>query len=293
VGDARPNRVIAAASDARRGHAQETVGLPWRMHLTRRDLLAAGGLLMSSGTGAIGAFGQADGFYGLIGKMTALPGRRDDLIAILLGGVAGMPGCLSYVVARDGADADAIWITEVWDSAASHTASLSLPSVRDAIAKGRPLIAGFGISTVTTPTGGHGLVVPRPTSAEAEVRATLALFLTAFENLDWDRFRQCFDDDATVFFPAPSPPQRHDGRTAVEAGFADVFARIRKAAPSGPPFQRLPPEDLNVEMVNAEVAVATFHLRGADRLARRTVVMGRRGALWRIVHMHATNVPNK
>jgi quinol monooxygenase YgiN len=95
--------------------------------------------------------------HGLIGKMIAVPGQRDALIAILLEGVSGMPGCHSYIVATDPADADAIWITEVWDSKASHDASLSLPSVKQAIAKGRPLIAGFGDMTVTVPVGGYGL----------------------------------------------------------------------------------------------------------------------------------------
>ena len=71
--------------------------------------------------------------FGLIGKMRARPGRRDDLVAVLLDGVSGMPGCLSYVVALDPADADGIWITEVWDTEESHEASLSLPSVQDAI----------------------------------------------------------------------------------------------------------------------------------------------------------------
>jgi quinol monooxygenase YgiN len=75
----------------------------------------------------------------------------------LLEGVADMPGCLSYVVAKDPSDENAIWITEVWDDQASHEASLSLPSVRQAIARGRPLIAGFGESVVTEPVGGHGL----------------------------------------------------------------------------------------------------------------------------------------
>jgi quinol monooxygenase YgiN len=82
--------------------------------------------------------------YGLIGKMRAQPGQRDALIAILAEGTAAMPGCLGYVIARDKADPDALWITETWDSAASHAASLTLPAVRAAIAKGRPLIAGFG-----------------------------------------------------------------------------------------------------------------------------------------------------
>lgn len=95
--------------------------------------------------------------YGLIGKMKAVPGQRDALVSILLDGVAGMPGCLSYVVAQDPADADAIWITEVWDSKASHKASLSLPSVQAAIARGRPLIAGFEQHVETAPVGGHGI----------------------------------------------------------------------------------------------------------------------------------------
>ena len=95
--------------------------------------------------------------YGLIGKMTATAGQRDALIAFLLEGSAGMPGCLSYVVAKDTADENAVWITEVWESKASHDGSLALPSVRKAIASARPIIAGFGSSVVTTPVGGQGL----------------------------------------------------------------------------------------------------------------------------------------
>ena len=95
--------------------------------------------------------------YGLIGKMRTLPGQRDALISILIEGVAGMPGCLSYVVAHDATDPDAIWITEVWESQKSHQASLTLPSVQQAISKGKPLIAGFGERFETKPIGGHGL----------------------------------------------------------------------------------------------------------------------------------------
>lgn len=95
--------------------------------------------------------------YGLIGKMNAVPGQRDALAAILLEGMGAMPGCLSYVVATDPADPDGLWITEVWDQRESHQASLALPRVRAAIARGRPLIAGFGNRVETTPLGGHGL----------------------------------------------------------------------------------------------------------------------------------------
>jgi quinol monooxygenase YgiN len=95
--------------------------------------------------------------YGLIGKITATPGQRDALAAILLEGTQAMPGCVSYIVACDPADNDALWITEVWDSQASHKASLSLPSVQAAIAKGRPLIAGFSNRVETLPVGGVGI----------------------------------------------------------------------------------------------------------------------------------------
>lgn len=99
--------------------------------------------------------------YGLIGKMIAVPGRREELASIMIDGVGGMPGCLSYVVALDTEDENALWITEVWQSEEHHAASLSLPSVQQAIARGRPLIAGFGERTVTAPLGGHGLTVTR------------------------------------------------------------------------------------------------------------------------------------
>lgn len=96
--------------------------------------------------------------YGLISKMNAAPGKREELIKILVDGVAGMPGCLSYVVAKDQTDENGIWVTEIWDKKESHEASLSLPSVQEAIAQGRPLITGFGERFETAPVGGHGLV---------------------------------------------------------------------------------------------------------------------------------------
>jgi quinol monooxygenase YgiN len=95
--------------------------------------------------------------YGLIGKAIAASGKRDELIAVLLEGTNAMPGCLSYIVAKDTTDPNAVWITEVWDSEESHRASLSLPAVQAAIAKGRPLIAGFGERFTTEPIGGVGL----------------------------------------------------------------------------------------------------------------------------------------
>jgi quinol monooxygenase YgiN len=95
--------------------------------------------------------------FGLISKITSTAGQRDTLMAILIEGTSSMPGCLHYVVARDAAEADALWITEIWESREHHHASLALPSVQQAIAKGRPLIQGFAARVETQPVGGHGL----------------------------------------------------------------------------------------------------------------------------------------
>ncbi|ODT83645.1 MAG: antibiotic biosynthesis monooxygenase [Pelagibacterium sp. SCN 64-44] len=95
--------------------------------------------------------------YGLIGKMLAQPGKREELLAIMLEGQVPMPGCRSYVIARDPAGPDSLWITEVWDDRENHAASLHLPAVQATIAKARPLIAGFGERFETEPLGGLGV----------------------------------------------------------------------------------------------------------------------------------------
>jgi quinol monooxygenase YgiN len=71
--------------------------------------------------------------YGLINKISAIEGKRDELIAVLVQGSRSMAGCLSYVVAKDPTDSTTVWVTEVWKDQASHKASMSLPSVREAM----------------------------------------------------------------------------------------------------------------------------------------------------------------
>lgn len=95
--------------------------------------------------------------YGLIGKMLAAPGKREELLTIMLDGSVPMPGCKSYIIARDAASEDGIWVTEVWDRKESHIGSLNIPAVQETIAKARPLIAGFGERFETEPLGGQGL----------------------------------------------------------------------------------------------------------------------------------------
>lgn len=123
-------------------------------------LLAGGAVLALAGSVVVGRAKAQQGtsMYGLIGRMIATPGKRDELASILLEGTGAMPGCLSYIIAADPTNPDALWITEAWDSKDSHAASLKLPAVQAAITRGRPLIAGFDSRSETTPLGGHGLV---------------------------------------------------------------------------------------------------------------------------------------
>jgi quinol monooxygenase YgiN len=131
------------------------------MPVPRREFLVVAGTAAIAPLGVrlaeIAAAEEAMTMYGLIGKMTAVAGQRDALASMLLESTQAMPGCLSYIVAADPADADALWITEVWDSAASHQASLKLPAVQATIAKARPVIAGFSNRVETVPIGGYGL----------------------------------------------------------------------------------------------------------------------------------------
>jgi len=129
------------------------------MNLARRLTAAALGLaLITAAPPALAGPGTPGDkpLYGLIGSMTAKPGQRDALIAAIAAGSTDMPGCYSYVIAADATNPDLIWITEVWDSKQSHDASLNLPPVQAAIAKAKPLIAGMGSQTVTTPVAGGG-----------------------------------------------------------------------------------------------------------------------------------------
>jgi len=123
--------------------------------LGRRAFVA--GSLAALALPSMGVAQTGGTMFGLLGRIKAVPGQRDALIALLLEGTSGMPGCLSYVVAKDGEDPDGIWITEVWDSRESHMASLQLPAVRAVIPRARPLIAGFDNRHETEPVGGVGI----------------------------------------------------------------------------------------------------------------------------------------
>jgi len=125
-------------------------------------------------------------------------------------------------------------------------------------------------------------------SAEAEVRDALAKFVYAFDNLDWEAFRLAFDDQATVFYPRAFP-ERANGRAEFEKTFKVVFQEIRSGKTAAP-YMDIQPRDMKVQMFG-DCAIATFHLDDRPGLLnRRTIILTKTNAGWKIVHLHASEV---
>ncbi len=97
--------------------------------------------------------------YGYLGSMRTQPGERDEVVSALVAGSTALRahGCRLYLVSVGDDDPDRIWVTEVWDSAEAHDASLRLPEVRAAIAETMPRLTGEFTSQELHVVGGLGL----------------------------------------------------------------------------------------------------------------------------------------
>ena len=82
--------------------------------------------------------------YANMGTLGALPGKRDELVAILTrpSPELGRVGCLLYEVGVNDEQPDTVFVAELWTSSEAHQASLQLHSVRAAISEARPLLSG-------------------------------------------------------------------------------------------------------------------------------------------------------
>jgi quinol monooxygenase YgiN len=83
--------------------------------------------------------------YFLLGKLTAKAGHREDLVQILIEAsqlVSTAQGCKLYVVGKESADPDSVYITEIWNSKEDHDNSLKVEGVRELIMKAMPLLEG-------------------------------------------------------------------------------------------------------------------------------------------------------
>lgn len=97
--------------------------------------------------------------YGLFGKFSCQPGKRDELVQYLLQAAALLernPGCLQYIVSTSD-EPDAVWVSEVWCNKSAHDTSLEPEDIRALIQQARPLIAAMSDRTELTVHGGKGI----------------------------------------------------------------------------------------------------------------------------------------
>ncbi len=93
-------------------------------------------------------------------RFRARAGEGERLAELLLAaarGTAEAPGCELWLVHREDADPDAVWVTEVWASREQCDAALEDPRAREGIGDVLALLDGRPQATDTTPVGGVGL----------------------------------------------------------------------------------------------------------------------------------------
>ncbi|WP_067572431.1 putative quinol monooxygenase [Nocardia acidivorans] len=83
--------------------------------------------------------------FSVFGRMTAQPGRRDELIALLVqgfraGGESG--GLVGYSVNTAFDDPDTIWLTQLWVDKPAHDATTRSEPVAAVSQRIPPLLAG-------------------------------------------------------------------------------------------------------------------------------------------------------
>jgi hypothetical protein len=135
------------------------------------------------------------------------------------------------------------------------------------------------------------LAAQKPADSTSAHAAAMG-FITAFDSLQWEPFRAYLADDMTMFFPFPQMPRRADGAASVAAVFRQFFdaQRAVRSRAGRPMVQGLVAQDFRLQMVGPDVAIASFHL-GVVAPARRTVVLHRKGASWKVIHWHASPAP--
>ena len=99
-------------------------------------------------------------YYALINKLTAKPGKREEVIKNLI--ESGKPfqdnrACILYLVYEDAQDPNVIWVEDLWTSEEEHATALKQPELQPFIAQTIPLLEGMPEQIEVVPVGGKGL----------------------------------------------------------------------------------------------------------------------------------------
>ena len=131
------------------------------------------------------------------------------------------------------------------------------------------------------------LVAHAQSNPQKDIERVVTDFLAGFGNRDYARFVPYFSEDATVFFPPSkaAPLGRIQGRAQIERTFKTIFEAYPPR--SDRPAAAIAPQDLLIQAADGH-AVVTFLLGSETARQRRTLVLRRVGAEWKIVHLHGS-----
>jgi quinol monooxygenase YgiN len=99
-------------------------------------------------------------YYALLNKLTAKPGKRDEVMKILLEASKPFddnPACMLYLVYKDVKDPNVIWVEDLWTNKDNHTATMTTPEVRSFVSQAIPLLEGMPEQIEIEPVGGKGV----------------------------------------------------------------------------------------------------------------------------------------
>lgn len=101
--------------------------------------------------------------YGFSATLTALPGRGDELVALLLSGLeegnpASSEHCLVYLVSRSASDPDVAHVIEGWTSEEDHHRIFAQEAAQAIVARFTGLLAGESDHADLTPVAGKAVL---------------------------------------------------------------------------------------------------------------------------------------
>ena len=83
--------------------------------------------------------------FALLNKLTAKPGRRDEVVAILLESgrlFEKNEACQLYLVTVANDDPDAIWVVDLWSTREEHAEALKDPALRPYVEQAMQALEG-------------------------------------------------------------------------------------------------------------------------------------------------------
>lgn len=125
-------------------------------------------------------------------------------------------------------------------------------------------------------------------SAE-EIERVVTGFLAAVDAGDRALLGESFDPEATMYFPFDDTPDLVAGRAAILERFDRLFAAWQRRGVATP-YVGFAPKQLQTHGAGPGHALATFTVGIEGAPGRRSVLLRRSAAGWRILHLHASNL---